>query len=255
MKRGKIGPIFTPFIHYSVTETLCSVVPYFYCRDGATSSFAIVWFIGCYKIWCGLVAKKSSEIHTWNKIYLIINALQRGPWHRPDWWKHVNTAIRSGPYDDPDNLGMRQCFQIQFPKSCNRGVSIWIWLEIGQIMFRVAVPHTMKLDTLVYLHWQWLSDGAVRWMEGGIVAKWATSVADGSVPVRACESGVYHEFLESFAVQAFVIADKCIISFFVRETGQCGSVFVHKTIHLEFHVSGPEIVGSAGYKSIKKYVS
>ena len=92
-------------------------------------------------------------------------------------------------------------------------------------------------------------------MEGGIVAKRAASVADVSVPVRACESGVYHELLESFAVQAFVIADKCIISFSVRETGQCGSVFVHKAIHLEFHVSGPEIVGSAGYKSIKKYVS
>lgn len=58
----KIGPIFTPFIRYSVTETLCSVVPYFYCRDGATSVLAIVWFIRNYEIRCGLVAKKSLEI-------------------------------------------------------------------------------------------------------------------------------------------------------------------------------------------------
>ena len=59
----KIGPIFTPFIRYSVTETLCSVVPYFYCRDGATSIFPIDWFIDSYQIPCGLVPKKSSKIH------------------------------------------------------------------------------------------------------------------------------------------------------------------------------------------------
>jgi len=32
-------------------------------RDGATSVFAITSFIGDYEITCGLVAKKSSEIH------------------------------------------------------------------------------------------------------------------------------------------------------------------------------------------------
>ena len=79
----KIGPIFTPFIHYSVTETLCSVVPYFYCRDGATSVFAIAWFIRNYEIRCGLVAKKSLKIHAYNKRHLIINVLQRRPWRRP----------------------------------------------------------------------------------------------------------------------------------------------------------------------------
>ena len=79
----KIGPIFTPFIRYSVTETLCSVVPYFNCRDGATSVFAIAWFIRNYEIRCGLVAKKSLKIHTYNKRHLIINGLQRGLWRRP----------------------------------------------------------------------------------------------------------------------------------------------------------------------------
>lgn len=79
----KIGPIFTPFIRYSVTETLCSVVPYFYCRDGATSIFAIARFIRNYEIRCGLVAKKSSKIHAYNKRQLIINGLQRGLWRRP----------------------------------------------------------------------------------------------------------------------------------------------------------------------------
>ena len=79
----KIGPIFTPFIRYSVTETLCSVVPYFYCRDGATSVFAIAWFIRNYEIRCGLVAKKSLKIHAYNKRHLIINGLQRGLWRRP----------------------------------------------------------------------------------------------------------------------------------------------------------------------------
>ena len=35
---------------------------------------------------CGLVAKKSLEIHASNKWGLIINVLQRWPWHRPACW-------------------------------------------------------------------------------------------------------------------------------------------------------------------------
>ena len=53
-------------------KTLCSAVTYFCCkcipsyvfsRDGATLIFVIVWFIKSYKIRCGLVVKKSLEIH------------------------------------------------------------------------------------------------------------------------------------------------------------------------------------------------
>lgn len=44
-------------------------------RDGATSDFGIGWFTDSYVIWCGLLAKKMSRIHTENKGYLIINVL------------------------------------------------------------------------------------------------------------------------------------------------------------------------------------
>ena len=45
------------------------------CWDGATSDFGIGWFTDSYVIWCGLLAKKMSRIHTENKGYLIINVL------------------------------------------------------------------------------------------------------------------------------------------------------------------------------------
>ena len=53
----------TPLRNGERGKTMCSAIPYFCCRDGATLILATVWFARNYKIACGLAAKKSTEIH------------------------------------------------------------------------------------------------------------------------------------------------------------------------------------------------
>ena len=53
----------TPLRNEARGKTLCSAIPYFCYRDGATLILATVWLTRNYKIACGLVAKKSTEIH------------------------------------------------------------------------------------------------------------------------------------------------------------------------------------------------
>ena len=74
--------------------------------------------------------------------------------------------------------------------------------------------------------------GAVAGMEGGVVAIRAASNSDRAVTVGAAETGVDHQFLQPFAIEAAITSGGSVISFTLREVKHlAGLVFKAIKLH------------------------
>lgn len=84
-------------------------------------------------------------------------------------------------------------------------------------MINLGITAMMELYSLVNLLEKRLARDAVAWMEGCVVAIGASAISHGAIPIGTCETGVYHQFLQTLAINALVASRCRVVSFAFRE--------------------------------------
>ena len=178
------------------------------------------------KIRCGLVAKKSSEIHAYNKWCLIFNVLQRWPWHRParrnssrpDDSKIPRVITRHGHASVPWHISMEEQPYVRLP------LLRQMVLEHCQCHIGVAPTEIYGMSGSISLtRHLLLSSGAVRRNSLRCAPFGPPTVSCVLAHARTClrqapptsrgrglaTSAALHHLLDDMSIKAFILGKRC----------------------------------------------